>query len=114
MAKPAREPEFLSELTLAPVLCAGHVIAVNGLDGALEGPPENISFDIEYWLDGISYRQNGVICEWRLHDNDIDGVTAKVYPVKVGTKIVVWVGADQVVALFPERIALRACPSGGA
>jgi hypothetical protein len=91
-------------------LYPGVVESVTGTDGSNEAPPEQLSFVITYWVNGKPYRATAVQNAWRLHDDTIDGVSVKVYPIKPGTPVLVWKSPQKVYALFPERIALRACP----
>lgn len=97
-------------LELGVRLLPGIVDVVNGVDGSEEASPEDVSFDVTFWDGGVPYKAAGVANVWRLHDNTIDGVSAKVYPIKAGTPIIVWKSANIAYVMFPERIALRACP----
>lgn len=91
-------------------LMPGLIVAVYGTTGG-EGPPETISFDIQFYNANGSGILAGVKNGWRLHDDVIDTVSVNVYPLKVGTPIIVWRVGEQVYVLFPERMALRKCPS---
>jgi hypothetical protein len=88
----------------------GRIKAVNGIDANGEGPPDTISYDIQYITPNGAGIAAGVANSWKLHSNTIDGVSVLVKPLAVGSPVVVMVFGNVVEIAFPERIKMRACP----